>query len=256
MMNRFSCCLDGQGLQAIDPAIVITDIAESAPEVQLRTAESPQGLRVTGMQRRSLSVTVTFLVWERSPMRRAAILQRIAAWARGSLLTVSHRPGQRLPCMCTGLPEPGSALKWSAPLSAIDCPWWEAAQATAAWITPATTQGSAVLQPVGTAEDTPVEALVFNQSSETLQALTLLCGDTRLTFGALNMLPGERLHVGHDSHGLLTLTVLGETSRSVMHLRTPDSSDELLARCSAANVVSVAADQPVTAKFSARGRFA
>ena len=54
----------------------------------------------------------------------------------------------------------------------------------------------------------------------------------------------------------LSLTLLGETSCSVMHLRTPDSHDELLARCSAANVVSVSADQPVTAKFTARGRFA
>lgn len=259
-MNRFTCCLDGQSLAALDPAIMITDVTEFAPEVEIHTARTPRGLRYTDAQRQSLTVSVTFVVRERSILRRAAILQKVAAWAEGMLLTLGHRPGQRLPCVCTMLPEPGSALKWTAPLqvafTAYACPWWEAVQPATAWITPATTQGSAVLQPVGSAKHTPVEAIVYNQSAETVQELALVCGETRMAFIGLNMLPGERLHVAHDKHGCLTLTILGERSRSVMHLRTADSHDELLARCSAANVVSVNADHPVTAKFAARGRFA
>lgn len=259
MTSRFTCCLDGQSLTALDPAIVITDVTEYAPEVEIHAARTPRGLRYVDAQRQSLTVCVTFVVRERNVLRRAAILQKVAAWAEGTLLTLGHRPGQRLPCVCTALPEPGSALKWTSPLqvafTAYDCPWWEAAQASAAWITPATTQGSAVLQPVGTARHAPVEALIYNQSAETVQEVALACGDTRMAFTGLNMLPGERLHVAHDTHGRLTLTILGETSRSVMPLRTADSHDELLARCSASNVVSVSADQPVTAKFAARGRF-
>ena len=260
MTSLFACWLDGRGMQDIDPAIAITDVTEYAPEVEVHTARTPRGLRHFDPQRQSLTVSVSFVVRERSPIRRAAILQRVAAWAEGSLLTLGHRPGQRLPCVCTALPEPGSALKWYAPLqvafTAFECPWWESVQPATAWISPAVTQGSAVLQPAGSARQTPVEALIYNQSAETLQSLTLRCGDTCMAFTNLDMLPGQRLHVTHDSHGRLSLTLVGETSCSVMHLRTPDSHDELLARCSAANVVSVSADQPVTAKFTARGRFA
>ena len=61
-MNRFTCCLDGQSLAALDPAIMITDVTEYAPEVEIHTARTPRGLRYTDAQRQSLTVSVTFVV--------------------------------------------------------------------------------------------------------------------------------------------------------------------------------------------------
>lgn len=259
MITRYACWMDGQGLQDVDPALLILDIAESAPDTEVRTAASPlSGTRVTGLARRSLTVTVTFAVRETSPVRRAAVLERVAAWAQGTRLTVGHRPGQQLRCLCTALPA-ASALRWTAPLTvaftAFASPYWESDHAACAWITPAALTGSAVLTPVGTAPAVPAEALVINQSGETVNTLRLSCGDTSFDFRDLALSSGERLLIDHDDHGRLRMMIHGETSRSVMDKRTPDSADELLAACRRGNAVTVQSDAPVTVKFTARGRF-
>ena len=260
MNSRFAVWMDGQGLQDIDPAVLVLDVTESAPETDLRTAApaAGAGMRVAALRRMSLTVTVTFLLRERSPVRRAAVMEKIAAWASGKCLTVSYRPEQQLRCRCTALPAAGSALKWHAALTvaftAFACPFWEARQASAAWITPAAAEGAAVLMPAGCAPAC-AEVLVINQSGQTVNNLRLDCGDTFFAFTGLGLADGERLLVTHDDLGRLQLTVLGETSRSVMARRAARSHDELIALPRCANRVAVTADAPVTAKFTARGRF-
>lgn len=250
MTSRFAVWMDGQGLHDIDPAILVLDVTESAPETEVRTAAP--------VRRLSLTVTVTFLLRERSPVRRAAVMEQIAAWAGGSRLTVGYRPEQQLRCQCTALPAAGSALKWHAPLTvaftAFACPYWESRQAAAAWIAPETADGAAMLLPAGYA-DAPAEALVINQSGQTVNTLRLGCGDTFLAFTNLGLASGERLLVTHDDHDRLQLTILGESNRSVMDKRTAQSHDELLALPRRSNRVAVTADAPVTVKFTARGRF-
>ncbi|MBR4082537.1 MAG: hypothetical protein IKK21_12200 [Clostridia bacterium] len=250
MISRFACWMDGQGLHDIDPAILVLDVTESAPETEVRAAAPARRL--------SLTVTVTFLLRERSPVRRAAVMEKIAAWTAGSRLTVSYRPEQQLRCQCTSLPAAVSALKWHAPLTvaftAFDCPYWETRQAAAAWITPAVATGEATLLSAGYAP-APAEALVINQSGQTVNTLRLDCGDTFLAFSGLGLASGERLLITHDDHHRLQLTILGEGSRSVMDKRTAQSHDELIALPRRSNRVAVTADQPVTAKFTARGRF-
>lgn len=258
MITRFTCWMDGQGLHDLDPCLLITDIAESAADRSFMTVAGPDGLHLNRVIRRSLSVAVTFVIRERSPMRRAALMDKVMAWASGRVLTVGHRPDQQLRCQCTGLPDPGSALKWHAPLTmqftAFAVPYWEAARPAAAWITPAASQGSTALLTPGTAP-APVDGLIINQSGATVNALTLACGETSFAFTDLGLADGERLLIDHDDECRLQLTILGDASRSVMGKRTGDSHDELICQPGRANAITLAADQPVSVKCTVRGRW-
>ena len=74
MITRYRVWLDGQGLSEMDPSIIVTDVTESEPEMHLSAVARAQGdgMLVTRRSRRSLSVTVRFLIREYNPLRRSA----------------------------------------------------------------------------------------------------------------------------------------------------------------------------------------
>lgn len=250
MSNRFSCALNGVSAESVDASICVTDLTELPPRRRVSSVPMPgHGLRILKRVRESLTVRVSFVIREYDPVLRRDAARRLHAWAdSGGWLTVSDRPGLRLQVVCETLPAL-SALCWTDELqldfTAFGIPFWELEEETEA-----STDSTASLLLPGDADECPVDADVVNQGSGTLTTVSLQCGRTRMTFDGLSLLPGEALLV-KCSGDVFCAEAAGA---SVLMHRTGDSSDMLLADGGVEMAVSVTADQPVSARFHARGR--
>lgn len=250
MNERFSCALNGVSPESIDSAVRVTDLTELPPRRRVVTAATAKhGLRLLRRVRESLTVRVSFLIAEYDPVKRREVLQRLHAWADGGgVLTTSDRPGQRLIVQCDTLPTM-SALCWSDELylefTAYGVPFWELEEASSV-----TTDGIAALTLNGNVEECPVSAEVTNAGTEALTTVSLQCGGTQMTFEGLELAPDSVLVLAYED-GLLRAEAEGE---SVLMNRTDYSSDLLLADGGVETVVSVTADQPVSAVFHGKGR--
>lgn len=249
-MTRCDCALNGASLSALDPRIRVVDVIETAPQRRRQTADHPRcGMFLLRQTRQHLGVQVRFLLQEEDVVQRRTLMQKVLAWAEpGGLLTTSDRPGQQLHVVCAASPSV-SALSWLDELTvefrAYRLPWWESAAPVSV-----TTADTAGLTVPGQGE-APVSAEVVNTGADTLTALTLAAGQTRMTFEGLALPAGSAFRLDF-ADGFLTAAIDGA---SVLHGRTDDSDDWLLAPCGQPCQVCVTADQPVRAAFSARGRY-
>lgn len=241
--TRCRVWLDGIPLHELDPAILVTDVQEQPPSMNVLTHPlvHGDGLRVTKRTRQSLSVAVRFLVREYDTLRRKAVMQKIVAWANaGRYLTLSDRPGQRLRVEVDALPTITSALKWTQEMSlvftAYAVPFWESE-----FPTTLTTAASAELMVPGNASHVPVEASIH----PTGDTVTISVDATAITLTGLS---GD-VAITHDDRGLLRISSGGQ---SLLASRTPASSDDLLAVPGRVNTFSITGG---TATFSVRGRW-
>lgn len=253
MNLRTRVWLDDQGLHDLDPAIIITDVTESAPKVQKTTAAPAlgEGSLLLRSVRRSLSVTVHFLIREYSPARRYAVLQKIQAWARGKKLCVSYRPGQQLHVTADALPVLPSSLKWTGTLSvtftAYAMPYWQDAAPLRF-----TGEKGTLLVP-GTAPGAPADVTVTNTGSGTATSLTVHTGGSMIALQNISLPAGGSVVFAHDENGLMSITCGGV---SLLAHRTAASADDLLVRPGCINDLACTADQPVTGEFVIRGVWA
>lgn len=254
MMTRYRVWLDGLGLHDLDPSLIITDVCESTPRMQVHTAARAQGdgLICTRRTRQSLSVTVRFLIREYDPARRQAVLQKLHAWVKGSCLTFSHRPGQELLVTLDAFPTVTSALKWTEELSitftAYALPYWRSTEPTTL-----TTTSSAAMMVEGTAPLAPVDVTVTTGGTGTTSNLTVQAGGNSITLAGLSLVPGATVLFTHDEQGLLHITSGGA---SLLDRRTPASADDLLVTPGQSNPVACSANQPLTATFAVKGVWA
>ena len=257
MSQRLQCFLDGVSLDSLDESIRLLDVREQ-PVLRLTTARRAEGggSVLTDAARTALEVTISFGLYERSVLRRAALLEKVADWATGRTLTCTARPGRMLRVRCSGLPAMRSHLNWTEPLSltltAWAVPWWQDER-------PARIRQDSEETPEvewyvpGTAPETPVSCRVTNLSDETLTELTLGCGETRAALDGLLLSAGDTVDLCVDADGMLS--ILDGSGGSVAKWRTADSDDLLLARCGARNTLRVEADTRVSALWQARGRY-
>ena len=254
MMTRYRVWLDGLGLHDLDPCLIITDVCESAPRMQLKTAARAQGdgLVRTRRTRQSLSVTVRFLIREYDPMRRQGVMQKLHAWAQGHCLTFSHRPGQELLVTLDAFPTVTSALKWTEELSitftAYALPYWRSVEPATL-----TTNASAAMMVEGTAPFAPADVTVTTGGSGTTTAITVQTGSHAITLQRLSLAPGATVVFSYDDQGVLHITSGGA---SLLSRRTADSADDLLMIPGQSNTVSCSGDQPLTATFAVKGVWA
>lgn len=251
MTTRFDCTLEGVRLSGIDESICIHDIREDAPKLRSASAPMPGGgVHLLQRERESLSVQVTFSIQEPDILRRGTVFSAVLAWAEaGGLFCYSARPGQQLRVMCTALPTLNTD-DWTQPLTltftSTLAPWWEDTE-----VTTVTLAESTILTVPGNAGDAPVSAVVINQGDEAVTHLTLRCGDTQMIFDGLTLPAGGILFLTEPESGLSVQV----DNQSVLLFRTPESDDHLLAPCGNACEITVEADQPLDAAFSARGRY-
>lgn len=238
MTTLFDMTLHDQTLSGLDDSITVTDIRES--------------LQMKGNRRERIIVEVRLCIHEENPIRRREVMSRIIAWAGiGGYLTTTDRPGQRLAAVCTELPAL-SAQNWTAEMmlrfGSTHTPWWESSA-------PVMVSGNAVLTAdvPGDAPMTVAEALLINTGTVVVNELRLQCALTQMTFRNLALQPGSIFCLMY-SDGNLQVLVDGN---SVLHCRTPESSDELTLPCGQTSTVYATTDgQPLEAAFTIRGRFA
>lgn len=259
-MRRDLCSvsLDGRPLWAVDRRIRLVDVRECPPQLRVRTTQKAgrEGLHVTQIRREALEVTVLFEVRESDPARRQEVLSKVAAWCAGRVLRVSTRPGMRLRAVCTTLPAGGSALRWTEVLTAVftayETPWWEAE-------TPVRAAGEGreteLWLDVPGSGTSVMELTAENKGEAVCGQVTVRCGSDSLTLAGLTLAPGEKLRIGHDEAGYMTLCAQGSGgTRSVYACRTPGSADEVRIQ-PGRSCIRCEADTPLSWQAEVRGRW-
>ena len=251
MTTQFDCTLNGVSLSSLNDCICITDIIEDAPLMHETTLPLHNGgQRVLTRERQSLSIRVRFAIHAESPALRSAIAAVLRHWATSSgYLTISTRPGQRLHVSCPGIPTL-SGSDWSEELTLVftstHTPYWEDAEHTSA-------KGSSAvsLTVPGNADSTPVEVVLINTSATTVTAVSVICGLTRVNFENIALPSGGQLVISRVN-GAFTAKLDGS---SILHRRTMDSADELLAPCGQTATLYVTPSQGMYAFYNVRGRY-
>lgn len=246
-----ACTLDGASLADAADGLLLIDVREDAPRMRTATCPRPDGGTTTLLcQRESLSIRVELALHEPDPAKWRAAVSALSAWAeKGGMLRLSTRPGQRLTIDRAALSVP-SAADWTdkltLTLTASEVPWWEEEQPVSAVITE-----TGLLTVPGSTGRAPVDVTVTNGGDGVLTQVKLVCGDTQMAFEGLALSPGDELTLS-AARGMLTALVGQE---SVLTRRTALSDDLLLAESGKVSVLSVSADQSVSAAFSVRGRY-
>ena len=258
MRTRYRVWLDGQALDEISDRILVIDVEEAAPDMQIDAAAcaSQVGSRLLACRRLRMQVRVLIEVHEADIARRSEIINRVAAWCQGKELTVNNRPGQRLLVRCTQQPSV-SALQWTERLplvfTAYEQPYWEDAVPTEARFAGQTGEVSLALP--GTAE-TMLCVSIENTSGKLCSRLDIWHDQACLRFEGLALAPGERLLIEGNTPVDLKLQIEGEAGlRSVYHKRQPQSADALMLS-PGVNRLTVTADTALKWTLRARGRYA
>lgn len=257
MMTRYAVYLDKKGLADIDPAIYILDVSYAAPTITTTAYNIPgrDGQRITNRRADMASVQVSFEIHEQDTDRREDVCRRVQEWAmKGGILTSKNKPGKRLRVVCTDPPSLPSELRWTQALkmtfAAYDPPYWEDEYPRSATVSG--TSGKASLYVGGMGALARVTATVKNQSSGTLNALTLKAGGTTMEFTSLGLAAGATLTIDYGEDMLLRIRA-GNTSK--MDKRTAASSDDLMIPTGQASEVSVSAGASASVMFKARGLY-
>lgn len=253
-MFLFEASLDGQSLSAIAPDILLLDVIERPVREDKQTAARAlhPGLRLAHRMRQSLSVDLVIMIRDRSVRRRAEVMRSVAEWAwGGGWLTVNTHPGERLRVAAEEQPVMGSSAAWTdkitITLTAYECPYWEADEATEVTIT-----DEGTLRFPGGAVDSVVEVTATNTGADALTTITFGCGSTTITLEGLSVPAGESVAIAYTDDDIMTITAAGA---SALSSRTAESDDDLRAVPNEDNAISVSADQSVSATFYARGRW-
>ena len=256
MRTRYLVGLDGVELSAIAPEIIVTDITHNAPVREVRASDiaGRNGKLYTRTVTSSTGVTVSFEIHTPDVRRRAALMEEVQRWAMpGGVLTTSDRPDRVLRVVCDSPPTIGSAQKWTGVCSigfvAYAVPFWEDETPRRVSIAG---NGSKSLFVPGFAAPAGVEAKVTNTGSGSISSVTLTAGETSMTFAGVALEAGQTMTISHDTRGLLTARIGGE---SVLDKRTPESSDELELDPGKHATLSVTTDGTASTTFEVRGRY-
>ena len=255
MISRYEAYMDGIALSGIHPGIMILDIGHSVPNSRFQTAAmaNRHGNSFLSEHVDGAGVHISMELHIYSIAERQRVCQEIQRWARGSVLEVNDRPGQRLNVRCTAFPGIESALMWTDPVevdfAAFEKPFWEE-KAVSSLTLPAGTSGSDYLFVPGNAGDTLCEITVTPESGNTLNTIGIGCGTTVLNFSDLGATNSNPLKVRYNDKQIMSIKV-GTTS--AMGKRTAASADDILMKCGEKNLCSYSANVSVTATFSARG---
>lgn len=250
MICRYSASMDGVALDSLDPSILILDInyPETSPDFTFANNASGLGSRINRESFAKASVSITFQIRKYGIADRQSVLASIRKWARGSVLTVSDRPGQRLRCVCESFPSL-SQKNWLEDLTmtfgGYIVPFWESTSYTS--VTISGTEEEAILIVPGNAPFAYVELLASVSSSQTVTA-SFAAGNTSLTITGAALTASNPLEIAYDDNLIQSITA-GDTSL----LNKRSGADNLIAECGENTVVSFESNVALSVTFRARG---
>lgn len=257
MATMYDAFVNSASLSALDERIIVTDIRGKKPDTRVSIAERPvnAGSFLVNAKRKSLSVSIAFVLWERDIAQRRALLDKVLTWANGDpvWLGTSEQPGRYLIARMEPMPVIPSAAKWTEEIvitfTANEFPHWreiEYGQATVGYYE----QGS--LYVPGNA-DTLVSVDVKNTGTADISAVYLYVGDTQMGFYGITLPPGETLSIGYSERNLLYAKI-GEVS--VLDKRDVNSNDDFVMKSGQhTGVLAVASDVNFSAAFKAQGAY-
>jgi len=248
--------LNGISIRENDPRIVVSGILDSQPKEKaiVTSMGYTHGGRLTKTIRQELTTTFTVGVNESDFEERNAIYQAIRKWGRyAGYLTTGARENQRLYVETMEIKTSGKrqAETLAITFTAYAMPFWENIAAQSAAVSTAATSGSALLSAPGNADECAVDAEITAVGG-TLNTLTVIVGNTSMSFTALGITANNKLTIAHRDDGLLTIK---NGATSLMTKRTGASADDLIAEPGSSNAVSFSGNVTCTAKFSTRGRW-
>ena len=255
--SRVRVWLDGKGLQDIDPAVVVLDVAYQVPAISTQTVEHARyhGSRVTRQKMGNSTVSIGFEIHEYNTAFRQSIAERVTAWAMsGGVLTTDDKPGKRLHVVCITPPAIMSTKGWTNRLTmsfaAFDNPFWEDVSPTTLILSGAS--GSGNIYAPGSASDPFVEADV--KPTDTLTSLTLTAGDTSFVLSGISIPSGKELSIYYDEKQTLHIE-RKDTKASFLSKRTATSDDDLMIERGKFSAVSYTANVNCAVTFKARGLY-
>ena len=249
MTSAYRVWLDGRSLTEVDPSILITDVVEHGPKMNISSCSNARydGMRMMRKTRQSLSVSICLEIRERRRERRQDVMEKIALWAgSGKALSISTRPGQRLLVALEEMPEEISSQRWTQEVAltftAYAIPYWE--DETPVRVYAHGKSGQTSITPAG-CTGCFLEAVIVNSSENTLTQVKIQANGHTMELKGMSVAPEEKLEIRYDEEGLLHLP---------FRFRTAQSCDDLLLMPGKRNEIAFEADQHVTMTLCARGR--
>lgn len=254
MLLRFEATMNGKKFSRIAEECILVDIVEDAADMAVDTAAQAgrDGMRVLSRYRKSLSVTLSFVIRTQDIRKRAEIMRKVAEWAgSGGKLEINPRPGKYLTVQVGTPPAIGSHLKWTEELTlsfvAYETPYW-LSDVSHAVATAAQGNGSHVaadVYAVGGNVSNADASLTLIAPTGTLTALTITCGGTEIEFAVFPAISPVYVAIGRENGVFFARNMLD--NKSLLPYRTPESSDDLHAQCGVENVpFQVVADTALT----------
>ena len=253
MKSRFTAIMDGISLNEIDDRIVITEVEHYPASVfyDATSIANRYGQIITNKTYSETECRITFMLRVYRTDERQKACQEIVRWAKGSILEVNDRPGQRLRCVCKQPPAISSVEYWLREITMIftgyAVPFWEETIPSELVLLGDDEEGTLFVP--GNAEDPFVSVEVTPQSG-TLTSITLTVGEYSIALTGLNVSTSQTLVISYDDRNIQSIKV---GNNSVLSKRTASSSDDLIAKVGGNSNCSVTSNVNVKAKFTARG---
>jgi phage-related protein len=231
MRTKLSPALNGVEMHALDPTIVVRGVQESSPAWKIDTGSKGEGvgLFINRVEKQSRSVTITFGIFARDPLKRSQVLQAVAAWAApGGILTTDYRDGQWLRVICTQLPNVDNIREWTedfqVTFTAYQIPYWSSTEKTQITIA-AGTSGTATMNLKETAGG-KLCAIVANNSGSSLASLGVFANGKRIALTEMSVASGSSIVLDYDDNDIQRIRkITGSTASSYLAYRTTDSDD-------------------------------
>lgn len=231
MRTRVSIALNGVELHSISNAIVIQGISEQSPNWNIATGAKAEaiGQFVNRFEKRYREVSVRFaLAIKRDMPLRVAIIQQVNAWAaKGGVLSVDYRDGQRLRVICAALPTINTdkwAEDYTITFRAYRVPFWESVEKTQVTIS-AATSGTTTMNLRETAGG-KLCAIATNGSGSALTSLGVFANGKRIALTDMSVASGSSVVIDYDENDIQRIRkVTGSSSTSILEYRTTDSDD-------------------------------
>lgn len=245
---RYEVWLNDNALSAVDPAIVITDIAYGTVSRQYSNARiaGRAGSYSSGGYISGNVTQVSFMVRRYSTRERQDAVQRIIAWASNDgWLKTSDRVGKKIWVRCSKLPAVTSVLRWTDVLSveftAYDYPYW---QDDARTVELSASETGTFYS--SSAFDMDVEAEVT--ATEAITSFSIAVGDTSITLSDISIAANGKVSISYtDDHHILQIK---SGTTSLLLKRT--GSDDLKAH-PGANTIGFTASGSATCKLIFKG---
>lgn len=250
------CAMDGRGLEDLDPAITVWQVACGCPERRVKALPrgAGDGVMETARSFGEALVTIRLFIREAHAARAQDTAGRILSWARGGWFTTGDRPGRRIYLSLAGhggllSVRDGSALELR--LTAAAFPFWQDARPRRAELSGTGASGS-VFAP-GYAADALVSVRATARSAVTRAVFK--AGSTRIELAGLSLTAGQAIVTGWSDDRHIFFIREEQTGRSLLACRTASSSDELRLPAGKTEKVSVSADGRMDAAFEVRGLY-